>query len=316
MNRIEAIIESLGIKVASKRGNRAWSHCPFHSSEQPTTFFIRLSGPRAGQNFCFSCKHGGALPELVMHVRGCDYSTAKAFISSIGHGFQPPRAKVAVVARPPKIGRSRFKLPNEVIFDKLEYWVTQAREYTKSRGITQKDVFDFRIGYAIDGPLSCRIVLPWISTTQQIVGYSARTFVDDEPRYKTPKESDNADFGTMVGEHLWPESKQRGILIVTEGGFNALAVKRVLPEDANIAIGAMGGSEINPTHIIKMATFGLVIVMTDADDAGDKSASVIQSSLARHTPTRRARLPDKQDHCDVTPEFLRRFVQNVLKGST
>lgn len=250
-----------------------------------------------------------------MHVRGCDFATAKSFVSSIGQGFEPPKARVSVVARPPNLGRTKFRMPKEVMFEPLEDWISSAKSYAVGRGISQEEVDTFRLGYAVDGVLSCRMVIPWLGRGNVVAGYSARSFIDEEPKYKTPKETDNADFGVMVGEHLWPEMRSRGIVVVTEGALNGFAVRRVLHsmgKEASIA--ALGGSEINPTHIIKLSTFGLVIVMTDPDPAGDKAASTITNSLARHTPSRRVRLPEQKDALDVGPKVLARFLDNAFRG--
>lgn len=317
MTRTEAVLEALGIQIASRRGPRGWAHCPYHRSEEPTTFFVRLSGPRAGQAHCFSCKKGGTLVELVKHIRRCKYDEAKKFIENVGKGFQPPKAKVSVFRRPAVLGRPRFQVPSEIVFDKLSKWISGARAYAMSRGIDQEEVEVFKLGYAVDGTLSGRVVIPWISRTQTIVGYSARTFVDEEPKYKTPRETDNADFATMVGEHLWPTSvNQRGVVVVTEGALNAFAVRRALKNCGDINIAALGGSEINPVHLIKLATFGLVLVMTDPDAAGDRAADVIKASLDRHTPTRRVRLPENRDALDVPLEYLKRMIGDALRGST
>lgn len=316
MTRTEAVLEALGIQIASRRGPRGWAHCPYHRSEQPTTFFVRLRGPRAGQAHCFSCKKGGTLIDLVKHVRRCKYDEAKKFIESVGEGFQPPRARVSVVRRPPMLGRSRFKMPSEVIFDKLSKWISGPQQYALSRGIDQEEVDVFKIGYAVDGPLAGRVVIPWINQAQVFCGYSARTFVGDEPKYKTPKETDNADFSVMVGEHLWPSSNhRRGIVAVTEGALNGFAIRRVM-KGTDIHFAALGGSEVNPVHLVKLATFALVLVMTDPDPAGDRAAEVIKASLGRHTPTRRVRLPDERDALDVPPEYLRRTITDALRGSS
>lgn len=306
----EKVVASLGIEIANSRGSRAWALCPFHEDHSPTNFFIRTKGKRAGQSHCFSCKGGGTLIDLVMHVRSCDFEAASAYIDLLGKGFEPPRRHVRIIERPPKLGRARFKMPSTVIFKPLEKWSSRAKKYALGRGITPEEVDRFQIGYAIDGPLSCRIVIPWISTYGQFAGYSARTFIDEEPKYLTPDARDNADLSVMFGEHTW--SGLNEVIVVTEGALNALAVLRAI-DDYRIDIGAMGGSDINGMHMIKLASFKKVVILTDSDPAGDKAAKDMVYALGRyvkHLP--RVVLPYKKDCLDVGRDYLRTKLVETL----
>lgn len=335
MNRIEVVLEALHIKIASRRGRRAWALCPMHADKNPTSFFVRLEGPRAGQAFCFSCKKGTTLNALVMHVRGCDYDTAKAFIDLLGKGYEPPKASVRFVERPPTLGRIRFKMPKEIRFKPVDEWVSGARKYALGRcQLTPDDIVQFKIGYAVDGRLAHRIILPWLRSDGSPAGYSARTFVNDEPKYQTPDSTENADRSVMFGEHLWEDRRR---IVVTEGALNALAVRRAFL----VPVGALGGSEIEPMQVIKLATFKQVILLTDSDEAGDKAAKNLESMLGRHTETVRIRLPEKkcpickgtgrdldmrcakcrgtgviaQDALDVGIDYLREVLNSVLSSS-
>lgn len=306
----EKVVASLGIEIAQKRGTRAWALCPFHEDHSATNFFIRTAGKRAGQSHCFSCKGGGTLIDLVMHVRSCDYESAHAYVELLGKGYEPPRRHVRIVERPPRLSRSRFKMPSTVIFKPLEEWSSRAKKYALGRGITPEEVDRYKIGYAIDGPLSCRIVLPWIDAYGQFAGYSARTFVGEEPKYLTPDKRDNADLSTMFGEHTW--SGLNEVIIVTEGALNVMAALRAV-DDYRIDGGAMGGSDINGMHMIKLASFKKVIILTDSDPAGDKAAIDMEYALGRyveHLP--RVRLPDKQDALDVGRDYLRTKLVEAL----
>lgn len=328
MSRIEIVLSALHVKVERIRGRRGWARCPYHRDDTPTNFFIRLSGERAGQVHCFSCKQGGTLADLVMHMRGCDYATAKSFIEQLGRGYEPPKARARVVRRPPVMGRARFKLPADIYFDPLEDWVSGAKKYALGRcQMTPEEIDRFGVGYAVDGSLGGRIVLPWRGEHDIIGGYSARTFIDEEPKYKTPHESENPDNGIMFGEHTW--SPSRDVLVVTEGALNGMAVARGL-DDFVFDVGAMGGSELFPAQVIKMSTYKLVIIMTDSDPAGDKAAPALAGMLGRYSrvikpcppvaPGKKreqrsdewGRLPDKKDALDVGRDYLRNILVPVF----
>ena len=258
---------------------------------------------------CFSCKQGGSIETLVMHVRKIDFEEAQEFIDVLGQGFKPQSIRVVVKAKRANLGRQKFHMPSEIFYEPLKDWVKPARKYAEGRGITQAEVEEYRLGYTVEGQIGCRIVIPWIDTNGQFGGYSARTFVNEEPKYKTPKETDNADFGILVGEHLWHSRK---LIVTTEGALNGYAVRRLYP---NTNIGAMGGSEINPFHVIKLATFKHVVCLTDPDEAGDKAANQLRRQLTGYTKFTRVRLPDETDALDLQlkrPNLLRRYLDPVL----
>lgn len=307
MTRTEVVLDALKIEIASRRGGRAWCLCPFHDDRSPTSFFVRLKGARAGQSHCFACKRGGSLLALVMHVRDCDVDTARAFLKLAADGFEPPLARVRFVERPAVLGRARFKMPGEVYFAPLAEWVTLARRYAESRGITSDEVERFSLGYAVDGRIGGRIVIPWLDSARRAAGYSARTFCDQEPKYQTPMPDENADRSVMFGEHLWPVLSKRRVVVVTEGALNSIAVCRACDD---VAVAALGGSEINSAHAVKLATFKRVVLLTDPDDAGDIAAAQLASMLVRYCEIERPKLPSKLDALDVV---LQRGVDALRK---
>jgi DNA primase len=297
--RVEAVLVALGLEIADRRGGRAWLTCPFHEQRSAGTFFVRLTGERAGQNWCFSCKAGGSLRALVMHVKRCSEAAAKEFVAAAEAGFEKPKLRARVVARPAVLGRTRYKLPPEIIYEPLKDWLGPAQDYARGRcRITDEEVALFGLGHAVDGRLACRIVLPWLGAGRRPGGYSARTYIDAEPKYLTPPESEGADRATMFGEHLWPPLGQRPVVAVTEGALNALAVRRA----REMPVAALGGSEIDPLQVTKLATFARVLLVTDPDPAGNKAARQLERALARHVEVVRAAVPMGKDALDVERE--------------
>lgn len=310
MTRIEAVLQALRLEVRRRRGKRVWLLCPWHEDHAPTNFYVITSGRTAGLHFCFSCHKGGSLADLVMRVRGCDYESAKAFIALLGKGYEPPKAKVRVVSRPVHIGRFRFQMPDEILYEPLDQWVTSARNEANRRRLTQAEIDKFKIGYAVDGRLAGRIVLPWLDKNGIPAGYSARTFVDDEPKYLTPHESENADLGVMFGEHLWD---RKDLVVVTEGAFNAIAVLRAVD---NVDVAALGGSKLNTTQVIKFGTFKRMIVLTDPDPAGDDAAFQLRLFLGKNLPMVRLDLPEGKDAMDVKTSYLRGRLLQAIEDVT
>lgn len=278
-SRVDVVLQALRLDVVRRRGTRAWIFCPFHAGDaKAPTFFVRTSGERRGNFHCFSCKASGDLTELVARVRGVERNEARDLIDVVLLGWEPQRRRLRVVERAPDLARRRFEMPPEVVLGRpLRAWVSLAREYLEDRGVGAEEVERYGLGYAVDGRLAARVVFPVRAAGGEAVGYSARTFADEEPRYLTPAETERADLDAMFGEHLWPPPGERRAVVVTEGAIDAIS--------AGLASGlphaALSGSELRAGHVLSLATFDVVVVLTDADKAGAKAARQLRAALAR-----------------------------------
>lgn len=308
--RAERVCKRLGIEIEEVRGERAWAKCPFHEDAKPS-WMIRVGVRRHAQFYCFSCKNPpkgeGTIAHLVMHVRGCTYEQAREWLAADADEDAIPDEDPALAVSIEMVGSPRmFRLPLEMIRDPLPEWVTPARRYAERRGITPAQVSRWGIGYAVDGRLAGRIVLP-VFTRDRACSYMARDFTGDPsaPRYFYPDgRRELPDLDGVFGEHLWPAPAFRETIVITEGALNALAVERAYNFD--IAVGALGGSDLRPMHAFKISSFKRAIVLTDPDDAGDKVATKLAQALARHAPNSvRVRLPEGMDANDMRPEDLR-----------
>lgn len=312
--RVARVLDALKLHVEDVRGRRAWIRCVFHQDKTATNFFVRLEGSYAGTFHCFSCKVKGNLIDLTKQVKNYDYENAKKFVETLGKNAEPEKRRVTIAEPPPKLTRSVFKIPKDIYFEPMEEWVSGARRYAQNRcKITPEEVTLFRIGYAVDGRLAGRIVLPWIDERGVFGGYSARTWCDEEPKYKTPHEDDLPDATIMFGEHTWSHEKK--FIVVTEGALNVMAIRRALAE-YRFDIAAMGGSDVEstlfPQRVTKLALFKNVIVMTDSDSAGDNAAMALRRTLRRYVHIERPRLPDDKDALDVGVENVRQLLQPLF----
>jgi DNA primase len=194
-----------------------------------------------------------------------------------------------------------------VVLAPLDSWVGPARSYAASRGITAAQVERWGLGYAVEGPLAARIVLPVRDGGGRVVSYSARTFARAPKRYLSAKREEGPDPSAVFGEHLWPPIGRRGRLLVSEGSINALALERAaLPGDA---VGALEGSDVHLGQLLKVSTFRRVLVVTDPDPAGDAAAGRLEFALSRHVDeVARLRLPPKNDPATVPTEELRQWI--------
>lgn len=315
--RVEAVLAELGIKVEpSARGGWLWGLCPFHKDTEPS-WHIRTdpTHERYGQSHCFACGGGGTLADVVSHVRGITLSGARDWLSEFKETVQVVKRAPPTTARVEHIDpvTKRFKMPPEVIFEPFRKWVSPARAYAEKRGLTERQIKIFSIGYAVEGRLAGRIVFATLDPeTCQPASYMARDFSGARraKRYLFPYEEEHANRDIMFGEHLWRMPGYRDTVIVTEGALNALAVERAaIMSYVQVDIAAIGtsnpGDRTFAAHMGKLATFKHVVILTDSDPAGDKVAAQISAQLAGHTRVSRVRLPGELDANDVAPETLR-----------
>lgn len=312
--KVEHALERMKIAYEPKaRSGWLWAPCPYHDDSNPS-WRIRITKHRYGQHFCYSCKSGGTLIDLVMHKRGLTFQGAKEWLSNLEQIPVEPEELPETVTYEAvdNVGSTHlaptfeaalgFQVPREVSFGPLADWPTPAREYAEGRGIAAEQVQRFSIGYAVWGRLSGRIVLmTWRLGKRQLIAgaYQARDFTEMAPkRYLFPSEKDRPNLDIMFGEHTWSENRE--VIVVTEGGLNALAVDRAV----GCEVGALGSSFIRAAHMNKLSCFERVVILTDSDKAGDKAASDLREGLGRHTTLTRVRLPGKRDANQTPPDEL------------
>ncbi len=315
MSRVVLILSKFGIETV-RRGKRLWAKCPYHDDKDPS-WFIRDEGERYGQHWCFSCEAGGSLTELVMHLKKLDYDDARAWIQDVIGGEDEPEkepAPPAASVNVQSIQSKRFSLPRECIMDPFYEWVSPAKKYIWSRGITEGQVARWNLGYAVDGRLRGRIIIPVWGSDGLPKSYTARSFGDHEKRYLFSQEEENHDLNVSFGEHLWSKNK-REIVIVTEGAIDSLTCERVFEhvELSGIAVDSLSGSHVRPMFIQKMSTFKGVIVMTDDDKAGNLAAEELKCGLTRYTHVVRVRLPQGKDATSLPPDELKSILWPVIE---
>ena len=105
----------------------------------------------------------------------------------------------------------------------MPHW-NHAKNYIKSRGITDEDIVKYNIGFCKDGLYAGRVIIPSYDGSGQLNYFIARTIYDNEKYpYKNPPISKDV---VALGNHInWDEP-----ITLVEGIFDAIAVKRnVIP---------------------------------------------------------------------------------------
>lgn len=318
---VPAVLERLGVEVKKHAGREIWAPCPLHGvagkPERTPSFRIRNDPGDEKHGFyqCFgSCegerRNGGILKlvRLVLDLPG--WKEARAWLrgQEIEREPEPPPARVAVVSSPPTILGRGMPAPKGAVVASVTSWPSPARRYlTERRGVPPEQAERWGLGYASVGRLAGRIYLPAHDRAGRLINYTARSFVGHDQKFKEPPEGSGADKGAVYGERFWPAPDERRVVVAVESALNALAVERA----AGLHVGAIFGSEVLPAHLLRFGSFGIVLVASDPDAAGEKYFRAIRAGLARHAKVERVEIPEQTDCADLgrdQPDILRRAI--------
>jgi DNA primase len=292
---VPMLLDVLGVQVDHRRGAELWSRCPFPwhvEDDTPSWSIVDRPGEHDhGFNRCFGCQAGGGAVYLVLERVGLSgYRAAWDWVRERGlDGDPPPTESVSVEVRLPRPGG--FRLPPEVrgVGD-ASRWPTPARRYALGRGIADWQVAQWGIGYAADGRLAGRIVIPYADERGRLQSYSARTFCADEPKYLTPDRREGPDLDAVFGAACWPRRADRREVFVCEGAVDALACQLAGAR----SVAALNGSRLTPGQAARLSTFRQIAIVTDGDEAGERIADQL-GAFARWGEVRRVRLPGGMD---------------------
>ena len=138
---IEEVVSSY-IKL-DRAGANLKARCPFHNEKTPS-FFI---SPDRGSYYCFGCGASGDIFTFVEEFEGLDFKGALKLLSD--------KAGVALEAYTPamKEAESEKEKLYRVLEEATKYFENnlvnnnEVLEYLKSRGLNEKSIKDFRIGF-------------------------------------------------------------------------------------------------------------------------------------------------------------------------
>lgn len=301
---VRRLLEELGIQFREDH-SELWACCPspkHDEAEASWSINAKQGDDACGLHHCFGCGWGGTPVDLVAEVIGIQPSSAKQWIRDRGLVIGEVAAlDLELVVR--RRAANGLRVPT-TLGGPLPAWATPARRYAVSRGITAEQVARWDLGYAVDGRLAGRLIFPVADEVGRLRSFHARDFTGRSPkRYMNATRHDGHDPGAIFGVRHWPPSpdyRKRRAVVLTEGALDALACERA----GATFIAAIGGSEPHGRQLVKLSTWGQVIVATDGDAAGAKVANIISAALGRVCQVTRANMPPAADACDLTRDEL------------
>ena len=229
-SRIDILTLISSYMKLEKAGASYKGKCPFHNEKTPS-FFV---SPERGSYYCFGCGARGDIFTFVEEFEGLDFKGALKLLADRA-GVQ-----LETYSQETKENKSEKEKLYEVIEEATKFFENnlkdnpepeqarygagkQALEYLKSRGLTDKTIKDFRIGFA---------VLDWRRLYDHL---KSKNFTDDEiekaglAKKPDPEEGkpSKAMYDRFRGRIMFPINDSSGRVIAFSG--------RILVDDGKSA---------------------------------------------------------------------------------
>jgi DNA primase len=280
-----------------KSGKNYKGLCPFHGEKTPS-FMVN---PERNIFKCFGCNEGGDVFTFLEKIEGVSFAEAIKILAKRA-GVELTQIEIS----PEEKNKEIYKKINGLAADFYNYLLEnhavgrEARDYLKSRGIEEKTIKEFKLGFAPRQPTALveflgkkgynsgqlfsagvalsgsrglkdrffqRILFPIFNLQGEVVGFSGRILGEGEPKYLNSPDSPIFNKSKLLfGLHLAKtEAKKSGEIVLVEGNFDVILSHQVGVKNVVAPLGTgFGESQI---ALIKRFTENLSICF-DTDRAG------------------------------------------------
>lgn len=191
----------------------------------------------------------------------------------------------------------------------------QGHPFLKGRGLVDRTIGHFGVGFATRGLFKDRIAVPLHDADGKLVGYAGRVVDDksineDNPKYKFPpkRERDGTIYEFRKSLFLYNGFRMKAPLddlIVVEGFTSVWWLYQCELEHVVATMGA-DCSEKQAELIVSMVKpTGRVWIMPDGDEAGERCAEKLLCKISPHRFVRWMKLRNGEQPTDVTLGNLR-----------
>ncbi len=309
----------------NEKGNSFVGKCPFHNENTPS---FNVNNEKS-LFYCFGCKAGGNILNFITKYKNLQFKEAVDFLSKYSGipFFNESRIKLS------SDEKIIFDINNEIniYFQKILLQNKQAYEYLRLRGVSQKVIQTFNIGYCPDekliirylqekgfkseeikktdlliknknneyfGRFSNRITFPIYNFFNNIVGFGGRTIKNSKIKYINSQENlvfkkSKILFGLYQNNEQIRFDKE---IILVEGYMDVI---KLYNSDIKNAVSSLG-TTLSEIQLKKMWNFtDIPYICFDGDEAGvDASKKIAQKILKFLVPGKSLKfitLPNKSD---------------------
>ncbi|MDE1944547.1 MAG: DNA primase [Patescibacteria group bacterium] len=316
--------------------------CPFHK-EKTGSFHV---SPERGSWHCFGCGEGGDMFSFIEKAEGLDFKGALTFLAEKAG----VRVEYAAGGRERADKRERLR---EATAKAAQWYQSQlagsaAEAYAKGRGLAEKTVREWGLGYAKDewrallehltaqgfstqelldaglikeadgkpgtyyDRFRNRLLFPIRDAAGRVVAFTGRALATDEQaKYLNSPETDLYHKSEVLFglDRAKDAIRLRGFTLLVEGQMDVLHAHQAGFENAV----ALSGTAFTGKHAALMKRYSdNLMLCLDADPAGMKaSANAALLALREGLRVKAARLPAGEDPADVISKDAQEFAARV-----
>jgi len=340
------LVALIGSVTSLKKAGRSWKGlCPFHGEKTPS-FHVH---PEKGFYYCFGCGAKGDAITFVRETERMEFPEAVAYLARRAGVSLPVRKSGTRVDRAKETRAAEALAAAAVFFREQLPRHAAARELLAKRGLTADDAAAYGLGAAPDGwdalkaglasrvaeealleagllqrspetgrvydRFRNRLTIEIRDGRGEILGFGARAFGDEMPKYLNSPETSRFSKGKLLyGLDLAKESiRRRDVAILVEGYFDRIALARAGCENAVASM----GTALTPAQADLLSRHAATVVVAyDGDPAGLAAAyKAFPLLLARGANVKQMSLPAGHDPDSFLrekgPEGLREEVERA-----
>ncbi|NMM61927.1 DNA primase [Clostridium sp. P21] len=289
------IVDVISESVKLKRAGRNYSGlCPFHHEKTPS-FSVSVDKQIYK---CFGCGEAGNVITFVMKTKNLTFPEAVRLLAD--------RANINIETDENNTRKDVFKQLYKLNVDSARYFFNclrennSAKQYLLNRGITEKTIRSFGLGYSTnswngllnhlkgkgyseldmisDGLIiksqkgshydrfRNRIIFPVFDYRGRVIGFGGRVMDDSKPKYLNSPETALFKKGVnLYGLNFAVKNNKEGMLIIVEGYMDCISLHQYGITNAVASLGT--ALTINQAKLIKKYA-DKAIISYDADSAG------------------------------------------------
>lgn len=316
-----------------QKSRRYWGCCPFHSEKTPS-FSV---DPDKQFYYCFGCHEGGNVIHFIMNIEKMTFPEAVQYLADKA-GLPMPQTGDSKAYQEKKQKKQRLyeALRQAALFYHQQLstnGAAHARAYLQKRGLTQKEVNHFGLGYAPKGWQSLtdhlvsqgytlqelntagltivkgdkkydffrdKLIFPIIDQQSRVLGFGGRLLSGDGPKYINTAETLVYNKREMLyGLNFYRQFGKERELFMTEGYMDCISVSSFgFPN-----VVASLGTALTTGQVRLLRRFADTVYFAYDGDAAGQNATLRGLDIAEKegVAVRVLVLPDGQD----PDEFLR-----------
>ena len=314
LTRRTDIVELVGSYVQLKRKGRLYGGlCPFHSEKSPS-FYVY---PDTQSFYCFGCGAGGDAITFAKKINSIDYPEAVKLLAARAGMPEPQeddktgRLRSRVLSMNKEAARFFHACLNSTVEE-----ARQARAYWRRRGLDDKTIVRFGLGYAPNdgqalyqylrdkgynqqeldasglfkrspsGRIYClfwkRVMTPIFDLRGNIIAFGGRVLDDSKPKYvNSPETLVYHKSDTVFALQIAKRSASRRF-VLCEGYMDVISMQQAGIDTAVCAC----GTALTPDQVRLISEYADEVILSyDSDEAGQK-ATLRSLELFRNSPVK------------------------------